>query len=102
MTTETDSAGGGSTTRTYRIPEDETPSEAVIRAVSTFAGRGLLASPDGTEIEPLDPLYDTIDPDALDALFSTAARDVAGTVEFAYCGYEVTVDRAGTVTVSEL
>lgn len=43
-----------------------------------------------------DPLYDSIDPDALDALVAST-EDV--TIEFSYLGYAVTVDGDGTVTV---
>lgn len=41
------------------------------------------------------PLYDVIDPDALDALF----RDTNGSVTFTYRDYEVTVDDSGHVAV---
>lgn len=57
----------------------------------------------GTEALLLDPpLYDVLDPDALDALF----RDVDGTrrtgeVSFEYCGCHVTVASDGRVLVED-
>lgn len=45
------------------------------------------------EVNP--PLYDVIDPDALEKLF----RGNTGRVSFEYHGVLVTVDHAGTVTI---
>ncbi|SDR36074.1 HalOD1 output domain-containing protein [Natronobacterium texcoconense] len=53
------------------------------------------------EIEPvaLDrPLYETIDPDALDNLLESATRGTA--VTFTYCGYAIRIDESGTVSLS--
>ena len=51
-----------------------------------------------------EPLYDAIDPDALDALFtpvdSSTNRD--GAVSFSYCGYHVTVRSDRTVELTPL
>lgn len=55
------------------------------------------------ETDPVDipcPLYEVIDPDALDTLYRTGGSAVV--VEFTYCGYSVTVQRDGEVSVSEL
>ncbi len=46
----------------YEYDESETPSEAVITAVAAKSNRDPLT---------IDPLYETIDPDALDAIFRT-------------------------------
>ena len=56
------------------------------------------------DVEPsaLDPLYDTVDPEALDRLVRRgggAERDVE--VAFAYAGYDVSVSGDGEVTVTE-
>jgi hypothetical protein len=64
-------------------------SERVIRTISTAADS------DPTE---LPPLYDAIDPDALDALVE---RMSDGSVSFAYAGYDVTVESDGTVEFEE-
>ncbi|ELY30155.1 hypothetical protein C500_09384 [Natrialba magadii ATCC 43099] len=67
---------------------DHTASLAVINAVSAVADR------DPTE---LPPLYETIDPDALDALLSEQTETgVRPEVSFSYDGYAVTVVRTET------
>ncbi|WP_135305635.1 HalOD1 output domain-containing protein [Haloarcula amylovorans] len=88
---------------TYHTDEDQSLSEAVIWAVSAFTGRETItANANGTQ-EALEPLFDTIDPDALDSLFQTAEdrESMVGTVEFWYCGCEVTVDSTGFVIVTK-
>lgn len=69
------------------------PSTAVVETVAIAADRDPVA---------LEPLYDAIDPDALDALIhSRGARSTDGdaTVTFGIDGYQVTIQRAGTVVV---
>ena len=62
---------------------------------------------DRTGVEPADlpPIEEAIDPDALDALFSSARTDGSqrGYVEFTYYGHRVTVPLDGdrTITVVE-
>lgn len=67
--------------------EPAPPSEGIIEA---------LAEETDTDPLALPPLYETIDPEALDRLF--ADRD-DGTVTFSYCGYAVTVQHNGEVIV---
>lgn len=53
-------------------------------------------------VDPLDledPLYEVVDPDALDALFQSESAAVEGHVEFRYYGYEVTVTGSGHVSL---
>lgn len=62
---------------------------------------------DPIDIEPpeYDALYDVINPEALDSLFAPRENGLSragGRVEFAYCGYRVTVTSGGDVDVSEL
>lgn len=69
------------------------PSEAVV---------GRVANREGVDPLALDPLYGTLDTDALDAL----VRSVDGTgadcrVEFSYHGYDVTVTGEGVVHIEE-
>ncbi len=46
------------------------------------------------------PLYEVIDPDALERVFHTSSgRRMDGSVVFEYRGYEVTVYSDGTVTL---
>jgi hypothetical protein len=51
-----------------------------------------------TPVDELPPLYQVIDPDALDVLFS--GRHTDGSVEFQYAGQTVTVSANRTVRVS--
>ena len=76
-------------------PSSETPSLEIIEQV---------ASLEETDPIALPPLYDTIDPDALDSFFHSSASDGAqaeSTVRFTYCGYDVRVGADGDVAVSE-
>jgi len=64
-----------------------TVSETVLREVAAEEGVG----PD--ELRP--PLYDVVDPEALDRVF----RERTGQVSFEYHGYVVTVDHEGSVSL---
>lgn len=78
-----------------RTAEDATVSEEVVSAVAETTGKDPL---------DLEPLYEVIDPDALDALYR---RDGLGLpkspnrVEFTYAGCEVVVAWDGSVTARE-
>ena len=85
---------GGSHAVTYRIDGDETPSEAVVSAVAAWRFPEAGDAVDRLEsAAAFEPLYRTVDPDSLDALF----RPVEGTtrrrgrVTFDFGGYEVTL-----------
>jgi len=68
-------------------------SAAVVRAVSTFEQRDPLALP---------PLHETVDGDALDALFTSTGGDGTtqrGCVSFVFSASFVTVDSDGRITV---
>ncbi|UPV73982.1 hypothetical protein M0R89_15760 [Halorussus limi] len=79
---------------TSEVGDGESVAEAIVTAVSSAS--------DADERE-LRPLYDTIDPDALDALFRPVRSDVShqreGRVAFEYGGHEVCVESGGTVRV---
>jgi hypothetical protein len=83
-----DEASGNSDTDTtaYRATDDEQSSESVIEAVSEVTG---------TDPAEMDPLYDVVDPDALNELFSPSAdRDQQSPldyVQFHFEGCTVTV-----------
>lgn len=72
----------------------QTPSTRVVDAVAEVRD---------VDVADLPPLYDVVDPDALDALFDstgTVASRREGTVEFVYTGLHVRVDASGAVDVS--
>ena len=72
--------------------KDDVISTAVIAAI---------AERDGVEPTELErPLYDVVDPDALNNLFATD-RGVRGHVVFSYEGYEVHVNSEGDVRISD-
>jgi hypothetical protein len=91
---------GPSETTTYWAGPSESYTEAVVNAVATVSNRSASPSHDGP---PLDSLYDSIDPDALEALFERSGEEDGDpvTVTFTYSGYRVTVDDSGAVTVTE-
>lgn len=90
---------------TYRIGTSERVSEAVLAAVDAVSGRSVVgtAGADGASTSRvLQPLYESIDPDALDALFRTTSSGIVrseGTITFSYDGCEVTVDGDEVVRV---
>ncbi|SFC62821.1 hypothetical protein SAMN05444422_11286 [Halobiforma haloterrestris] len=80
----------------YRGDDDRPLSEAVVAAV---------AADDGTDdvtavAREYGPLYDAIDPGALDSLFdSSGTPDRSGSVSFSYANRRVEVDSTGRVVL---
>lgn len=88
--------------RRYEIAPDESPSEAVLAAVVEATGRP--ATPFDTAdaepgSEPLPPLFETLDPDALDTLAAPTDGQGNCSVTFTYGGCTVSVE-GDVVTVS--
>ena len=78
------------------VSELESVSEAVVHAVADAEG-----------IEPAElttPLYEAVDPEALDRFFSKSSSEGSPDrrVTFPYSGYEVTVNGEGAVSVASL
>lgn len=77
---------------TREVGDGESVTNAVVTAVSTATDAG---------VSELPPLYDSLDPDALEGIFSTlsggAERRCDGRVVFEYGGYEVHVESSGLV-----
>ena len=71
--------------------DSDNVSQSVVETVAKAEG----VSP--TELTP--PLYEVVDPDALDQLFAAASVGSGPEVAFPYKGYEVTVDGNGVVSV---
>jgi len=79
---DSDEGDRADTVVVYDQGSTETPAEAVVAAVADVTGRSPL---------DLDPLYDAIDPDTLNTLFSTPAWASSVTVTFEYCEHRVTL-----------
>ena len=77
-----------------QFDSDERASEAVIRTIAAIKG-----------VEPteLESLYESLDPEALDALLGDPARDGNSTiaVNFVASGYRVSVSSDGQITIRD-
>ncbi len=84
----------------YRVADDESVSTAVVRAVAAASGRSATGIDGATD--PLDPLAESVDPDALDRVvefgFDAASNRVS--VAFEYCDYRVTVSGTDAIRVT--
>lgn len=77
------------------IRQPESLSESVIEAVADREG-----------VDPMDltaPLYDAVDPEALDAMVQNDAKynESSLRIEFQYYGYTISVSADGSVQVSD-
>jgi hypothetical protein len=70
-----------------RVGDTESITATVVTAVTNANGT-----------EPATPLYETIDPDALEALYQHASPEVS----FEYIGYRVTIHSDRTVSVVDM
>lgn len=73
---------------------DDRPSMAVVEAVADVTD---------TDAIDLPPLYEVVDPDAVDALFDHARRDGRlreQRLSFAYAGFDVTLSADGSIELS--
>ncbi len=63
-----------------------------------------IAARDGPKTSECPPLYEAIDPDALETLFAPLHRksERHGKVIFEYCGYEVTVHADRTIELESI
>ncbi|WP_415381223.1 HalOD1 output domain-containing protein [Halosimplex sp. TS25] len=87
--------GSGGTEVVYSSADDRSPetdlSVAVIESLAEAKG-----------VAPIDieqPLYDVVDPDALDRLFTDGEGSVAGRVVFDFDAHEITVHSDGDILV---
>ncbi|MFC7230203.1 HalOD1 output domain-containing protein [Saliphagus sp. GCM10025308] len=83
--------------------ESVSPTQSVSSSSPVTAVVELVADREGTDpMELQPPLYDVIDPEALNALFAPTSRGrprESGQVSFEYLGYDVTVRGNGDVSV---
>jgi len=81
---------------TYRVQYDRDDSRQLTTAIAEE-----VAAVSGTDPEDLEPLYETVDPDALDRLLTPRdGTDSVGGVWFHYAGYRVTVRGAGEIEIT--
>ncbi|HMB49043.1 HalOD1 output domain-containing protein [Natronoarchaeum rubrum] len=74
----------------YRVQLEACPGDAPSIAVVALVG-----TLEGVPSADLAPLYDSVDPEALDSLHeSLVGSDAGSTVVFPYAGYEITVTAA--------
>lgn len=85
--TDNDQAASLDGVLTYQRTSTETATEGVLEAVSMALDRPVL--PEGA-VDPLPPLYDVIDPEALDAIFDEPLGNP--TLTFEYSGCTVTIE----------
>lgn len=85
--------GKSSFDTTLDLARGESPSEAVLRSLAAVTGV------DQLEIEP--PLYESIDPDALDQLFESAQSDDLH-VSFAHSDHRIIIDGNGDLSIQEV
>ncbi|WP_084186223.1 HalOD1 output domain-containing protein [Haladaptatus litoreus] len=93
---------GGTEQFSYQRQPNETPTEAVLSAVSAVSNRKIIPTATGDgDLDALEPLYDAINPDALDALVGSIEDGSGsdGSVTFDYSGHEVTVKSSGEILV---
>lgn len=79
---------------TTKQPTDSAcPSIAIVEKVAAL---------EGTDLTELPPLYEVVDPEALDELVESADPESADfEVEFPYCGHEVTVSTDGEIDIEK-
>ena len=85
--------------------EDGQPiTQTVLEAVAELSNRSIIpddSPPKGDASMPLPPLYDAINPDALNEICQSATDDTGVAVTFTYCGYEVTVKNGDEIIIPE-
>lgn len=90
---------------TYERTPDEPPSQAVVSAVAEATGRPVLPNAHATDdgADALPPLFETVDPDALDTLVTTKNTDGdIALVTFTYGDYTVTVDKQRVTVIPSI
>jgi|GEM_PF-1996201 hypothetical protein len=78
--------------------------DRVVPPTEPLSHAAVVAVADANGVDPLDldeRLYDCIDPDALDALFTPTGTGACGTVQFVMAGCHVEVSAERRVTVEQ-
>lgn len=76
---------------TWDRETENTPVYAVVSAIAEATG--------DDPLDELPPLHETIDPDALNSLFTSRSSTTVSQVSFQYAGYVVVVKGSGEVHV---
>ena len=102
MTTQKQRQSAPSTHITSK-KDGQSISQAVLEAVAELSNRPVVPteSSEGDASTPLPPLYEAVNPDALNAICQSATGETEVTVSFTYCGYEVTVKNAKEILIFE-
>lgn len=69
---------------------EESLATTIVRAVASVSNR---------ETTELEPLYDTVDPEALETCVTSLCESSDCAVTFVYAGYEIRIDGDGLVTL---
>ena len=88
-------ADGGTESERVRFEYDWTTTSPAVAIIETVAAAA------DSDPEDLEPLYDWVDPDAIDALFEDSSDTPHRSrlfVSFTYAGYEVTIGEDGVTT----
>jgi len=78
-----------------RVANDEadSPSQFIVQRIAEATDR---------EVTQLPPLYDTVDPDALDDLLSSIDNDNSSfSIKFSYAGQQVSIEAGGSVNCEQ-
>jgi Halobacterial output domain 1 len=87
----------------YRTTPHQTPTNHAIPLTERVVAA--IADANNTSVNDLPPLYEVVNPDALDNLFArTSAGNIRsdGHVTFMYAGYEVTVTHNEVIDIEPL
>jgi hypothetical protein len=102
MTTQKQRQSAPSTYITSK-KDGQSVSQAVLEAVAELSNRAVVPaeSSEGDATTPLPPLYEAVNPDALNTICQSGTGETEITVSFTYCGYEVTVKNGEEILIFE-
>jgi len=92
-----DTTGYDSRTDTYHVHHDWTENTSIVTTIVNA-----VAALDGVTFDECEPVYDVIDPDALDVVLTpTTDRSTRAPVQvqFSYHGHTITVDSTGEIVI---
>ena len=87
-----------------RKEDGQSVTQTILEAVAELSNRSIIpddTAPKGDASTPLPPLYEAINPDALNTVCQSATDEIELAVSFTYCGYGVTVKNGDEIVVFE-